>query len=193
MIRPSSPPTFPSLAGFPRHPAVLATASALLALSACSSDDDDALPSGEEAGDQTSEPAPDVDAGDREVSSEPSGDDTGAIAGLWNAASGTEPRVDQRYVLISGNGLWTDYDFRQDAFGDEGNCYFVTPLKLDLELGEAVGDGVALTELALDPDEVGAHATSLPQRHAPHRRRRAVLELDLPGTFRSEARQPSEA
>ena len=70
-------------------------------------------------------------------SADPSGDDTSAIAGLWDATGGPEGRVDVRYVRISDDGLWTDHDFRQDDLGGEGNCYFVTPLRLDPETGDA--------------------------------------------------------
>lgn len=127
---------------------------ALVALSACSSTDDDETPatddvSGEGAnvegaddddmddggmgGQETSMLAPEAESGDQEVSSDPSGDDTGAIAGLWDAGSGEGVERDERYVDITANGLFTDYDYRQDANGDEGNCYFVTPMTLDLE------------------------------------------------------------
>ena len=105
---------------------------ALLALSACSSDDDDDTPETEAGGgDQTSEPAPGGESEDRDVTSDPSGDDTGAIAGLWNA----ERDGDERYVEISDDGVYTDYDYRGDGAdgASEGNCYVVTPMTLDLE------------------------------------------------------------
>ena len=57
---------------------------------------------------------------------------------LWDVCTSQPERRDERYVEISEDGLYTDYDFRQDAFGDEGNCYIVTPMRLDLEL-ESLG------------------------------------------------------
>ena len=102
---------------------------ALLALSACSSNDDDDSVSADENGGQTSGPAPGGESEDREISSTPSGDDTSAVAGLWNA----EEDGDERYVEIADNGLYTDYDYRGDETGGS-NCYIVTPMTLDLEL-----------------------------------------------------------
>ena len=118
------------------------TVAALLALSACSSDDDDdTSPTEAGGGDQTSEPAPEGESEDRDITSDPSGDDTGAIAGLWNA----ESDGDERYVEISDDGVYTDYDYRGDGAdgASEGNCYVVTPMTLDLEL--AAGDSVPAT------------------------------------------------
>ena len=99
-------------------------------------------------------------------SPDPSGNDTSAIAGLWNATDEDAPegRVDERYVLISDDGLWTDYDYRQDALGDEGNCYFITPLRLDLETGDAasgrysIADGRGFDVTPTDGDDTLALA-----------------------------------
>ena len=96
----------------------------LLALSGCGSDNDttfDTSPSS-----QTSSPAPDDISGDREILSDPSGDDTSAIAGLWNASTDEA----ELFVEISNTGLYTEFAF----LSDEGNCYVVTPMTLDLEL-----------------------------------------------------------
>ena len=96
----------------------------LLSISGCDSDTDpiaDSTPTN-----QTSSPAPDVISADREILSDPSGDDTSAIAGLWNANTDEE----ERFVEISNDGLYTDFAFNSE----EGNCYFVTPMTLDLEL-----------------------------------------------------------
>lgn len=93
-------------------------------------------------------------------SADPSGNDTGAIAGLWDATGGPEGRVDQRYVLISDDGLWTDYDFRQDDLGAEGNCYFVTPLRLDLETGDAASGSYSIADgRSFDVVDAGADGT----------------------------------
>lgn len=87
---------------------------------------------------------PDLEPGP--PSSDPSGNDTAAIAGLWDATDGPTGRRDERFVLISGDGLWTEYDFRQDDLGSEGNCYFVTPLRLDLELGDAASGTYSIAD-----------------------------------------------
>lgn len=128
-----------------------------LALGACSSDDDDGndtdaqaaggenmLP-GEGPEDQTSMPAPGAE-GPVEPDRDASGNDTSAVAGLWDAGTGAEARRDERYVLISDDGLYTDYDFRQDAFAEDGNCYVIEELRLDLEL-EATADTPATFSL----------------------------------------------
>mgnify|MGYP000273771480 CR=1 FL=1 len=131
---------------------------ALLVLSACSSSDDDATPADDNtSAGETSMPAPDGESGDQEISSDPSGDDTSAIAGLWDAGSGETDDRDERYVEISGDGLYTDYDYRQDATGDEGNCYIITPMTLDLETGAdesgaatfSIADGRSFTATAV--------------------------------------------
>ena len=67
----------------------------------------------------------------------PSGDDTAAIEGLWDATGGPEGRGDARYVAISGDGLGTEYDYRDDDLAGEGNCHVVTARALELELGDA--------------------------------------------------------
>jgi len=73
----------------------------------------------------------------------PSGDDTGAIAGLWDASFGDGALSEERYVEISEDGLWIDYSLDLD----EGNCFVATPLRLDLETTEgdsstySIGDG----------------------------------------------------
>lgn len=97
------------------------------------------LPPGEEPGEgQISQPAPGTDPNAPPViDPAPSDTDTSAAAGLWIADSdGPDGRIDSRYVLISGNGLYTDYDDQQDPFGTGENCYVVTERRLDLETGD---------------------------------------------------------
>ena len=96
----------------------------LLALYGCSLDNETTIDTSPT--NQTSSPAPDVISGDREILSDPSGDDTSAIAGLWDASTGES----ERFVEISNIGLYTEFAF----LSDEGNCYVVTPMTLDLEL-----------------------------------------------------------
>ena len=57
--------------------------------------------------------------------------DTRDFAGLWDAST-TLPdgKRDERYVSISADGRYTEYDYRQDDVADDGNCYLVTALRL---------------------------------------------------------------
>lgn len=121
-----------------RHVA-LAAVTLALALSACSSSDDDpaSLPPDDASGPTapgiaegepdpstpgpdggTSMPAPDSD--EPPLSSEPGGD-TRAVAGYWD---GTPPDGDgERYFVITENGQWTEYFLTYE--GDvPGNCYW---------------------------------------------------------------------
>ena len=98
----------------------LATCAAVLLLTGCSDDDGDALP--EDGLGEISEPAPDSDVPENPLSSTPGGD-TSAIAGLWDARSGETGQVDERFVQITADGLYTEYDYRQDDLADDGNCY----------------------------------------------------------------------
>jgi len=110
---------------------------AVLALGACSSDDDDTpSASGTSAlapGEQPEAPI-----------STTSGGDTTAIAGLWDATreitvtdgDQTTTGDDIAYVQISTDGLWTYHDYAQDVTGDE-NCYrTVGPRTLTPEGGD---------------------------------------------------------
>ncbi len=111
----------------------------VVALGACSSSDDPIVP-GDITG-ETSELAP----GDQQSppSSTP-GSDTSSIAGLWDAASGAVGQVDDRLVSIAPNGLYTDYDDRQDDLASDGNCYIVTgPYTLTLEDVETSTYGIS--------------------------------------------------
>lgn len=120
----------------------LTTCIAVLLLAGCSDDDDaDVLP-GDAAG-ETSEPAPDSDVPENPLSSTPGGD-TSAIAGLWNARSGVTGQVDERYVQITTDGLYTEYDYRQDDLADDGNCY------------------LSYGPLTLTPEDPATNAYSLP-------------------------------
>lgn len=140
-----------------RTPIAAATLAALLALGACGSDDDDddagaaAQGAGDEAGlpgtpgadeGDTSVLNPDLDTGGS-VDSEPSGNDTSAIAGLWDTGSGPQTQRNEGYVLISDDGLYTEYDDQQDAVGSGENCYIVRSFRLDREDGDtySLGDG----------------------------------------------------
>lgn len=130
---------------------------AVLALSACSAsnDDEEALPGSTTGGENApphgspdapasmpdgsgppGEAAPDPDTSgvemDEPLDPSPSGDDTSVLAGLWNASTGPAERRDERYVAISANGLYTDYDFRDDGVTSDGNCYLTTPRRLDV-------------------------------------------------------------
>jgi len=151
-----------------------ATLSALLALSACSSNDDggDAVTAGDadvQGGDnmlpgEMPEPNPgdsmlNPDLEPEPPSEEASGDDTSAIEGLWDASVGPEGRRDVKYVDISADGLHTTYDLQQDDVTGGDNCHIVSPRRLDLESGEAASGtysvsgerGFMLTE-SDDPD-----------------------------------------
>jgi len=97
------------------------TTISLLLLSGCSSDNHSSPDT-----DQTSTPTPDAVSGDREVLSDTGGDDTSAIAGLWNANSDEA----ERYVEISNAGQYKDYTLNESG----SNCYFVTPMTINLEL-----------------------------------------------------------
>ena len=99
----------------------LTTCVAVLLLAGCSDDDDGEVLPGDGAG-ETSEPAPDSDVPENPLSSTPGGD-TSAIAGLWNASSGATGQFDERYVQITADGLYTEFDYRQDDLADDGNCY----------------------------------------------------------------------
>ncbi|MFK7890441.1 MAG: hypothetical protein AB8B63_06465 [Granulosicoccus sp.] len=108
--------------------------SSLLIIAGCSENDssDDMNPSGDQSN-ETSQPAPGDENGDVPLSSEPGGD-TSAIAGLWDASFVVEGGRDQRRVDISPDGLYTLYDYRQDALASDGNCYFkIGPLTLTPE------------------------------------------------------------
>lgn len=131
----------------------LPTCTILLLLAGCNSNDstpdivqgspvDEVNLPGEQAG-ETSEPAPDGDVPENQLSSTPGGD-TSAIAGLWNARTGTPGRLDERYVQITADGLYTEYDYRQDDLADDGNCY--------------LGYG----PLTLTPEDATTNAYSLP-------------------------------
>ncbi|ASJ71440.1 hypothetical protein [Granulosicoccus antarcticus] len=103
----------------------LCTCLFLILLAGCSSDDNQP--------DQTSNPAPDSDVPENPLPSAPGGD-TSAIAGLWDARNGEAGSVDERYVEISTDGVYLEYDFRQDDLADDGNCYLRSaPLTLTPE------------------------------------------------------------
>ena len=97
----------------------------ILLIAGCSSDDstseDEGILPGDQSG-ETSEPAPESDVPESPLSSTPGGD-TSAIAGLWDARSELSGQIDERYVHITVDGLYTEYDYRQDDLADDGNCY----------------------------------------------------------------------
>lgn len=103
----------------------LSICTALLLLAGCSnsdseSDDSQTLPDEPTGG--TSELAPESDVPENPLSSTPGGDTT-AIAGLWDARSEQDGQVDERYVFITPDGLYSEYDYRQDDLANDGNCY----------------------------------------------------------------------
>ena len=109
----------------------LSICTALLLLAGCSDDDSTTLP--DEQTNETSELAPEGDVPENPLSSTPGGD-TSAIAGLWNARSEENGQIDERYVEITDNGLYTEYDYRQDDLESDGNCYLTYgPLTLTPE------------------------------------------------------------
>ena len=58
--------------------------------------------------------------------------DTSEFAGLWDASvTSPEGGRDERYVSISVDGRYTEYDYRQDGAASEGNCHHVTALTLE--------------------------------------------------------------
>lgn len=128
----------------------LSICAALLLLASCSDndstpDDSQILPD-EQAGEIT-EPAPEGDVPESPLSSTPGGDTT-AIAGLWNARSGELGQIDERYVGISVDGLYTEYDYRQDDLESDGNCY------------------ITYGPLTLTPEDAATNTYSLPDdRH----------------------------
>ncbi len=109
----------------------LSICTALLLLAGCSDDDSTILP--DEQTNETSEPAPEGDVPEAPLSSTPGGD-TSAIEGLWNARSEENGQIDERYVHITDDGLYTEYDYRQDDLASDGNCYLTYgPLTLTPE------------------------------------------------------------
>ena len=124
----------------------LSICTALLLLAGCSDndstpDDSQILP-GDQTG-ETSEPAPEGDVPENPLSSTPGGD-TSAIAGLWNARSGDVGQIDERYVEITDDGLYTEYDYRQDDLASNGNCY------------------ISYGPLTLTPEDAATNSYSLP-------------------------------
>lgn len=122
----------------------------LMLLAGCSNDNESTepgtqgLPEGEILlPGETSELAPEGDVPENPLSSTPGGD-TSAIAGLWNARSGVAGRIDERYVQITTDGLYTEYDYRQDDLATDGNCY------------------LSYGPLTLTPEDPSTNAYSLP-------------------------------
>ena len=66
--------------------------------------------------------------------------DVGAFAGLWDASFRAPGGRDERYVEISANGRYTEYDYRQDGAADDGNCHVVTTFELE-SLGRRLAPG----------------------------------------------------
>jgi hypothetical protein len=88
----------------------------LSTLGACSSNDNDALPTGD-GGDQLTLPT-----GLPVIPATPGGDIT-PIAGLYDARRIIGTETDERYALFDATGLFTIYDLEQDALGSGDNCY----------------------------------------------------------------------
>ena len=103
----------------------LTTCVAVLLLAGCSDDDDGEVLPGDGAG-ETSEPAPDSDVPENPLSSTPTG------------------QFDERYVQITADGLYTEFDYRQDDLADDGNCY------------------LSYGPLTLTPEDPATNAYSLP-------------------------------
>ena len=91
-------------------------------------------------------------------SSDAAAPDTSAVAGLWDASEGRGETRDERYVEISADGRYTEYDYRQDGVASDGNCHVVTELRLapagrrDVEVGPAEGvitdaDSIAMVDV----------------------------------------------
>ena len=136
-----------------RKPIACAAIAVLIASSACDSDDDAGTIVSDETGrveddtatdeeTQGETPIPDTDREPERVDLEPSGSDTSVVAGLWDAGDDTSARRDERYVNISADGLYTDYDLLDDGAASEGNCYVATPMQMSGVFAVHAGDGV---------------------------------------------------
>ena len=67
--------------------------------------------------------------------------DVGAFAGLWDASERVSGGArDERYVGISADGRYVEYDYRQDGVADDGNCHVVTAFELE-SLGRRLAPG----------------------------------------------------
>lgn len=88
----------------------------LAVLSACSSDDDDEGIVDNASGDLT------MPSGIATEPAAPGGDIT-LIAGLFDATRTIGADTDVRYALFDATGLYTLYDYEQDALGEGLNCY----------------------------------------------------------------------
>ena len=69
--------------------------------------------------------------------------DLGDYVGLWDASTGLYGGdLDERYVEISADGDFTEYDYRQDAVANDGNCHVVTELSLEAIGRRPMSEGI---------------------------------------------------